>query len=504
MYGVNKRVDHERPAARRRSPIFGRGTVTLPARSGRLRSRRFAAGWLTIGTTAAGCLNYVYALGLTHSLTARDYAVFAGGQSLLLVKGIVGTGGIPWVLAREIGADREDRASIARAVTFSWWLNVATGLLIALVLAVVASRFASWADVLVVAATALVLSVGSTGNGYLQGHGRTAPLAVISTSEVLVKLAVGLVCVLVLHLGATGALLGPLAGAFVPLATLPLYWRQLGRPTWDQLDPKLWRTAGRISALQLGVGVLSAGDSVLVAALGMTRTGAAAYQAAATLGRVPLYVSNAISTAVFPTLRGPEGPHRQEASLRSYLAVAGFFALCLMTVPRPLLDRLFSSSFHDVGTWVPYTALLGLLIGLLNILVTGLQSQDRAGGAIVALLVATVISVGAMWVGGTVGGVRGLAGAAVAALLFTTVVAGVQPTQRHALRILATMLLRVRPVATVVVLVVAMAVVRQPMAWLVLAAVGGLAAVAVAFPELVPPRLKRLVGPGRKVHRAGR
>ncbi len=461
----------------------------------RPRSRRFAAGWLTIGTTAAGALNYVYAIGLTHSLTARDYAVFAGGQSLLLVKGIVGTGGIPWVLAREIGADRDDKAAIARAVTFAWWLNVATGLLIALVLAVIASRFASWTDVLLIAVTALVLSIGSTGSGYLQGHGRTAPLAVISTTEVLVKLGVGLFCVLALDGGATGALIGPLAGAFVPLATLPLYWRMLGRPTREGLHPELWRTAGRISALQLGVGVLSAGDSILVAALASTRTGAAAYQAAATLGRVPLYVSNAISTAVFPTLRGPDGPRRQAISVRSYLAVAGFFALCLLTVPRPLLDRLFSSSFSDVGTWLPYTALLGLLIGLLNILVTGLQSQDRAGRAIVALLVATLVSVGAMWVGGTVGGVRGLAAAAVAALLSTTVVAGVQPTQRHALRLLVGMVVRVRPIVTVLVLVAAMVLVRQQVAWLVLAVVGGLAAVSVAFPELVPARLTRLRGP---------
>ena len=81
--------------------------------------RTGGAGWLLIATTSAGVVNYGYALVLTHGLTPAEYAAFAAGQALLIVRATVSGAGIPWLLARELGRAPHDADRRAVVTTFA-------------------------------------------------------------------------------------------------------------------------------------------------------------------------------------------------------------------------------------------------------------------------------------------------------------------------------------------------------------------------------------------------
>ena len=133
--------------------------------------------------------------------------------------------------------------------------------------------------------------------------------------------------------------------------------------------------------LQVTVAVIGAGDTVLVGLLGLGARGGP-YQAASALGRVPLFASNAISTAAFPHLARDAADQHRAIALRSYLLVGTLLAGALGTLPDEIRALLFPRSFDDVGRWLPLTAALGLAIGALNLGVTFLQAGDaRAGTA---------------------------------------------------------------------------------------------------------------------------
>ena len=211
------------------------------------------AGLLALGTVVAAA-NYLFALLLTHGLTTEQFTVFAGAQALLVIVGVVGSAGIPWVVAGEIGACGGDLNRRARAIQFGIWASVLLGLVAGVTVCAVSLVFAPPAEAAVVGVTTLVLSVGSTGMGVLQGDGRTTRMAAIFVGEVAMKLVCGTFAVFVLHAGATGALLGLLLGAAVLLESLCRLHTRIGSPVEAMGCRDLWQATRYIGRLQVGIG----------------------------------------------------------------------------------------------------------------------------------------------------------------------------------------------------------------------------------------------------------
>ncbi|AGZ45986.1 oligosaccharide flippase family protein [Actinoplanes friuliensis] len=455
-------------------------TAVLDSRTTR---RGSGAGWLLIATTSAGVVNYGYALVLTHGLAPAQYAAFAAGQALLMVRATISGAGIPWILAREIGKAPHDHERHAIVTTFAFWANLAIGVVLTALLTGGVLLFGSVQDAAVVACASLVMSVGSTGMGFLQGIGRMEMIAVLLTLEVLVKAGVGIGLVFFAHLGATGALAGFVAGSIVLLAPLPRFRRLIRPPSWRPAEATLLRAAIRQTRLQANVAVAAAGDTVLVAALGLGSTGGGPYQAASALGRVPLFASNAVSTAVFPQLSRDGSVVRKAAALRSYLLVGALMTSALVTLPDEIRSGLFPDTFATVGRWLPFAAVLGLAIGLLNLCVTFLQADDWHSGTAAYLTGIVIGYLGLIAVAGATFGVAGLAVGAAGASLLAVVALTLLSSVRGAVKLLLTSRRTLRDTTGLAALLGVLFLVENPVLWVAVAVAAGLIVLATGFPE---------------------
>jgi O-antigen/teichoic acid export membrane protein len=459
-------------------------TATLDAAP---RTGRTGAGWLLVATTAAGLVNYGYALLLTHGLAPAEYTAFAAGQALLVVGAAVSGAGVPWVVAREVARAPGDHERQAVVVTFALWANLAVGLALTVLLAGSVLLFGTARDAAVVAVASLLMSTGSTVLGYLQGGGRMAAIAVLLAAETVAKAGTGAALVFGAHLGSTGALLGFVAGGLVLLVPLPALRRQWRRPVWRSAQADLLRAAIHQTRLQAAVAVLAAGDTVLVALLGLGGAGGGPYQAASALGRVPLFASNAVSTAAFPELSRDGTATRKAAALRSYLLVAILMTGMLSTLPDEIRTLVFPDTFDAVGRWLPFTAVLGLAIGTLNLGVTFLQADDARSGTAAVLGGVTVGYLAVVATAGAIFAIAGLAVGAAAAGLLAVLALTLIPSVRRAALVLRSGR-HLRDLTGVLLVVLVLALTGNPVLWLGIAAAAGIAVLAAAFPEFAPGR----------------
>jgi O-antigen/teichoic acid export membrane protein len=452
---------------------------------------RLRAGLLTISDGLAGVINFGFSIALTHKLKEGQFADFAGGQAILLVVGTFASAAMPWVLARELVRAGDVVQRRRAVVTVIFLVNAAGGLVAGALTGVISSLFAPWPIPGVVALATLFIATGSTASGYLQAT-RPNLLAGLSLLEFVVKAASGAVLVFVVNEGATGALLGSViaAGGFSIVGVF-IMRRDLGVRHLTVIH-ELWEGAKHIGSLQVICALIGSSDSIVVVALATTRLGAGQYQAASTLGRIPLFVSIAVSTAAFPILAaGSDSLTVRLESLRAYLLVACFGWLVLATAPARVIGAAFPADFVGLRTWLPYTAALGVAIGLINLVTTFAQSEEKSDSGLRRLSVGALTYVGALVVGGEVDGVRGLAVGAVLASWFCVVLLIGITSERTSLLELLRRILRLRFVAIAVPVAAALITIRQPVIWLALAAVGIIGVLLVAFPELVPTSLRR-------------
>jgi O-antigen/teichoic acid export membrane protein len=259
----------------------------------------------------------------------------------------------------------------------------------------------------------------------------------------------------------------------------------IGRPRRVSLSPGLWRAAARIGTLQGVVAIFTAFDSVVVAALVTTRGAAGPYQAAATLGRIPLFVSVAVSTAVFPVLLASRGSitHRVQA-MRTVLVVSALAFVVLLTAPPGVVALFFPADFLPLVLWLPSVAALGVGLGLLNLVTTFVQTEQEMGRPIRRALCGLGIHVVAVTAGGLLYGVAGLVLGAIGGVWLTVVLVSATSTEIPALRALLRALRSPVPLVLIVAFWAALNWIDQPYLWLGVALVGGTVGVVAAFPEL--------------------
>ena len=445
---------------------------------------RYASGLLAISAVFAGGLNTLYALLLTHKLTATQYAIFAGAQSVLIITAIIGSVGVPWVLARETAVSTEGSERRRQAVTFAFWANVAFGLLAGATVALVVSVFGTPVDAGIVAATIFVLAVGSTGLGFLQGRGDTTVISAIIGAEAIVKILAGGMLVFAFNGGTEGALAGSLVASVLLWATLPAIWREVGWPNRMHTDTALWLAAARMGILQAGIGVMSALDVLLVAAIPGTRAVGGTYQVASALGKIPLFVALAVSTAVFPTLMAADSARRRAEALRTYTIAAGFVWLVLLTAPQSLVQLAFPAEYSSLTRWLPYTAALGFALGALMLLTTFVQSEPTVRHSLPRVTFGVVALAGGAVAGALLGGIHGLAIGSTVGVWAGLAVMATLPSERRGIALLVGRLRSRRLLVAAPLIGVALIVAeRQELVWLAVVVAAIPLTLVSAFPE---------------------
>ena len=102
----------------------------------------------------------------------------------------------------------------------------------------------------------------------------------------------------------------------------------------------------------------------------------ATYQAANILGRVPVFIGSALSIVIFPRMvagqRHPRTVVRE--SIRLYLALCVPIAAITATLPAPCSAHLFPARYGDVASILPWAAVAGLAMGVVNLTTTYFQA----------------------------------------------------------------------------------------------------------------------------------
>ena len=367
------------------------------------------AKWITTAFVIVGFLNYGYALLLTRLLDVTAYSEFAAGQGLILWASTVATVCIPWMLAQALARARSG-AERRSALRFAKLVSAQGGLAAAVVVGVVATRFASPATSLALALSTFIVFLGTTTTGWLQGQERMRALSALYVAENLVKNGAGVLLVTAAKLGDTGALAAFGIGGFVMLLRWPRsvhVSRRLRQTATSTVE--LFRRAGGIAGAQGMVSLFVAVDVVLVALLPGDRALAASYQASATLSRIPLFVASAVATAFFPSLsrKAAAGPLAARA-LRMYMAVALPLATILVTIPNGMLAAIFPAQYGAIGTLLKFTAVTGVGVGAVSLITAFFQAADDYS-CLWWLSAGLVAYTGALLIGWWVGGIVGLA-----------------------------------------------------------------------------------------------
>ena len=427
------------------------------------------ARWIALSMVTVGALNYGYALLLTHLLNVAEYSAFAAGQGLILWASNVATVSVPWVLAQALVRAQSvtERNSATR---FAKLTSAASGVIGAVIVGTIASRFAGSATALVVAISTFVIFLGTTTTGWLQGHERMRSLSLLYMAENVLKNGAGILLVMAAGLGVAGALGAFGIGGIAMLARWPRTQHVKGRPWRALANQDLWRHAVAIGGAQGVVSLFVAIDVVLVALLPGNRALAASYQASATLTRIPLYIAGAVATAFFPSLsRHATGGTIAAQAVRMYAAVGLPLMVILATIPVPLLTAVFPNQYGAVAVLLKYTAVTGLAAGGIS-LVTAFFQAANDYSCLWWLAGSLVGYVGALLVGWRVDGIIGLAAGGALGAVAALMLMGYRLVRRQGRVVLVWVRLVELAVAAAVLIVLR----PYPLLWMAAASLFGL------------------------------
>lgn len=346
-----------------------------------LRARRTAATGgvlLALRFAAASVLNYGFGVALIWLLPKADFGGVGVLQNVLLLAATVLGGGYPWVVARtaalaDTGASGGPDTAFAGVFRAALLGNIVIGaLFVAVLLGTRVLPDGARGLVPVVAVTVLVMSVVGVLNAGLQGNQRFDAVALQQTTEIMVKVVLGLTLVALVGAGVTGVGAGFLAGTVVA-GLLCVHALRDRLPGPGSLD--LRRTT--VLALPMAIGTSGFGllitlDVLALSALstlaGISTVVIATYQAAAILARTPYYLAEALGDAAFPNIArgsGSSAAHDWFVAAFRWIPLALVpLQLVLVVAPEPILRFFLPGGYTEAAGLVRLLSLgtTGLMI----------------------------------------------------------------------------------------------------------------------------------------------
>jgi O-antigen/teichoic acid export membrane protein len=349
------------------------------------------AGILSASTVLISAGNYAYSLIAVRTLKPAEFSRFSAAQALLLVLGTGCMAAIPWAMARSMAIN--DSAQARReALHFGLAASLIQGLVAAPVAGLVLWALAGPAVGLVTGIAALCLSLVAAPIGFLQGEDRIASIVGLRLIEFVSRLGVGITALAVVAQSSAMALLGfPVASGL--LFALGLWASRRGFPL-RRGDARAVRMLVRqslaLGAVQVSLSALGAIDALAAEASGFTDATSGSYQVAAVLGRIPLFVSIAVSMAAYTAIAraadGREVSQHLRRAVALYAALAIPTVLACWTVPGDVIAIVVPDAYTGVVELLRYTSLAGAAVGLISVLTTAHQARGRFRKALMILV----------------------------------------------------------------------------------------------------------------------
>ena len=365
---------------------------------------------MTLAAVLVGAMNYGYSTSLTWLLPAHAYSVFVSGQVLLTVCGTIAGAWLPWLIAQGIAESPESALGRRASISFAALLGCLQGLVAAVIVFVVAGQFSSRPTQFLLSASAVLIFFSAISVGYLQGLERFLLLATFLVGEVTVKVAFGLSFVLA-GAGAPGALAGFGLSSLMVISGGAMVMRGDLRFRAALLRRRdLWRRAGWLLGIQAGVVVFVNLDVLLAGVLVDPGVDLARYQVSTILGRIPLPLTTALASAVFPQLSASRARSRPalRMSTEFFLGTTVPAALVIATMPQAVIDLLFPSSYGGISAFLPYTTATGVLLSVFYLTAIVFLAGQRFRTAALLLATGLVVHAAAVFTGLTLAGIWGL------------------------------------------------------------------------------------------------
>ncbi len=346
--------------------------------------------WIAASTVLTSAANYGFSLALIRLLAPADYVAYAAVQSLLLILGSGCMAAIPWALAAHVAANPATAAA-RRALSFGLGAATIQGLGFAAASYVVVAPSSGHTLAISAAAAAFALSIVSAPLGILQGRQQISRLAVLRVIETVVRLGVAAFLVLSVAADARLAVAGFTVGSLTLFVLSMRAVRDalpVTRTPSDAVRALVSRSV-RLGLVQLILASLGVIDTIVVTYTALGTTDRAAYQIAALLGRVPLYLGTALALAYFPALARARNDAEVRAGLSSAVRLLGIVgipgAALLATLPTLLLTIVAPGRASLVAEILPATSTCGIAVAASTVILTGLQARDRYRSALSAL-----------------------------------------------------------------------------------------------------------------------
>ncbi|MFC4695111.1 MULTISPECIES: hypothetical protein [Geodermatophilus] len=407
-------------------PQRGRDRTPAPRGARRLVP---SLSWVALCVVVSGVLVYVYLALVARALPAGEYAGFGAYWSLSLLLGFGLFLPLETEIARlvHLGPGRglpRGTLRVAAVLTLAGLLAVAAAIPLLL------PTLGSAGLVVALAAVCLVSPGQFVLRGLLVGTGGYRSYGVVLLADAVLRV-LGATVVVLLAGPAGPAALGWTLVAALALAHLPLLaWRLRRRPPAPPGVPRL--APGAVAHLVVGTvcaQTLLNAAPVLVTAGTAGRTAAAAFVAAFTLVRLPLFVAVPLQGALLPALvDAGSGPPRARARVvRRLLAAVGALAAAAAVVGAlagpPVVGLVFGERYEPAAADVAVLAAgsvvhLALLVAA-QAVVADARHRDSALAWGAGLAVAAVV---ALVVPGTAGAAWAFAGGSAAALAWCAVV----------------------------------------------------------------------------------
>lgn len=349
------------------------------------------------GNVVTGVSNYGFTLAVLWLLPPRGFSEVASVTALLLVAGTAAQAGIPWLVAREVVRRPFGDARRRQAVSFAMTVALGAALIVDWAVYGLSVGYASPGVQLETSFTIVGVFLAQVGAGYLQGSGRFGAYATLMAGEAMARLAVG-AGLAGLGAGPTGAMLGATVGAGAAgAAGIWIVRRELVRPA--RVERELWHQLVGLSAVQVGVAVVSTLDVLVASVLHGVSRPLAGYQAMLVFTRVPVFISGALSTVAYPRLAGG-GHHDGGLVVRDLAKVLLITTAALVavssTVPQGMLAAVLPGPYlHESQLLLPL-AIAGAACGQLNFSSTLLQARGAFMVASLAFVVGVPLAAGAI------------------------------------------------------------------------------------------------------------
>jgi O-antigen/teichoic acid export membrane protein len=348
---------------------------------------------------------YGFQLIAARRLGPEAYGGVASLMALLLVIGVVQLG-LQATAARRIAAEPQHVGTIERvmrAVTLR--ASLATGLVVLLLSPLVwkVLKLDSIWPALLVAVSAVPLTMSGGQAGILQGERRWLPLSLLYLALGIPRVVLGTACI-VLSPTETAAMVGVTVAMFAPIG---VGWWALRRPRPDLDDQisaeqahghgfgSVAREGVRSSVALLAFFVLSNID-IVIARNTLSHHQAGLYAGGLILTKAVLFLPQVVVVVAFPSM-STEGEKRR-ALLRSLAAVALIGVISILgawLLSGIAMIFIGGSSYSAVEDRLWLFALVGTMLALLQMLIYSvLARQHRGASALVWVAVAALAGIG--------------------------------------------------------------------------------------------------------------